>query len=349
MIKNPTPKALSFFTTLFITVIAGIVLFVFRIETLKILISLLAIFVSSFFLILYSLEFFIYRKIKLIYKTIHNQKLQKFSQFRFNELSRIKDPVSDVSEEVLEWAATQRHEIDQLKLNEIFRKEFLGNVSHELKTPIFSIQGYINTLLDGAMEDTEVNIHFLTKAAKATDRLAALANDLESISQLESGSMQMEKETFDISDLIHDVFYSTEFMAIEKGISMGFKEGCDRPFFVEADKYRIREVVSNLVINSLKYGKENGKTLVGLYDMDENILAEITDNGIGIESEYLPRLFERFFRVDKSRVRTNAGEGGTGLGLSIVKHIIEAHNQTINVRSKPGVGTTFAFTLKKSR
>jgi len=348
MIKNPTPKALSFFTTLFIAAIAGIALTVFKVGLVKVGVTLVVVSLSSFFLILYSLEFFIYRKIKLIYKTIHNQKLQKFSQFSFNEISRIKDPVSDVSEEVLEWAVNQKQEIDQLKQNEIFRKEFLGNVSHELKTPIFSIQGYIHTLLDGAMEDTDVNLHFLTKAAKATDRLAALAMDLESISHLESGSLQMETEIFDINDLIHDVFYNTEFMAGEKNISLDFKEGCNRPFFVAADKYRIREVVSNLLINSIKYGKEHGKTLVGLYDMDENILAEVTDNGIGIEPEHLPRLFERFFRVDKSRVRGSAGVGGTGLGLSIVKHIIEAHNQTINVRSRPGVGTTFAFTLKKA-
>ncbi len=346
MIKNPTPKLLSFFTALCISMIVGLVNFIFHASNMQMVLSIFIIFGTSFTLILYSLEFFIYRKIKLIYKTIHNQKLQKFSQFNFTELSRVNDPVSDVNEEVLEWAVNQKQEIDQLKQNEIFRKDFLGNVSHELKTPIFSIQGYIHTLLDGAMEDQEVNIYFLTKAGKATDRLAALAMDLESISQLESGYLQMEMELFDINDLIRDVFYSTEFMAQERHISLGFKEGCDRPFFVEADKYRVREVLSNLIINSIKYGKEGGKSLVGLYDMDENILIEVTDNGLGIEAEHLSRLFERFFRVDKSRVR--GSEGGTGLGLAIVKHIIEAHNQTINVRSKPGIGTTFAFTLKKA-
>ncbi len=345
MIKNPTPKTLSFFTSLCVSLIAGLISFIFKSGYTEMIVSVIVVFFTSFTLILYALEFFIYRKIKLIYKTIHNQKLQKFSQFNFTELSRVNDPVSDVNEEVLEWAADQKIEMDQLKQNEIFRKDFLGNVSHELKTPIFSIQGYINTLLDGAMEDQEVNIYFLTKAGKATDRLAALAMDLESISQLESGYLQMEMELFDINDLIRDVFYSTEFLAQERHITMGFKEGCDRPFFVEADKYRIREVLSNLIINSIKYGKDGGKSFVGLYDMDENILIEVTDNGLGIEPEFLPRLFERFFRVDKSRVRGT--EGGTGLGLSIVKHIIEAHNQTINVRSKHGIGTTFAFTLSK--
>jgi two-component system phosphate regulon sensor histidine kinase PhoR len=227
---------------------------------------------------------------------------------------------------------------------ERYRKEFLGNVSHELKTPIFNIQGYINTLLDGAWEDQEVLIHFLKKAAKSTDRIASLVEDLESISQLESGFLTMEMEIFDINDLIHDIFDSLDFRAAEKNIRLDFKEGCDTPFIVEADKDRVRQVIINLLVNSIKYGKENGYTLIGLYDMDENILIEVTDNGIGIEEEHLPRLFERFYRVDKSRSRD---EGGTGLGLSIVKHIIEAHDQTINVRSTKGVGTTFAFTLKK--
>jgi len=347
MIKNPTPRILSFFTALFISLIGVIVSLVFKSTLTEILFSFLVVFGTSYFLILYALDFFIYRKIKLIYKTIHSQKVQKFDQLKFPELGMVNDPVSAVTQEVLDWAADQKTEIDQLKKNEIYRKEFLGNVSHELKTPIFSIQGYVHTLLDGALDDPEVNIHFLKKAAKATDRLAALVNDLESISQLESGYLQMEMESFDIHDLIKEVFSSAEFLTQDSGISLDFKEGCNRPYWVEADRYRIREVVSNLVINSIKYGKDHGRTLIGLYDMDENILVEVTDNGIGVETDLLPRLFERFYRVDKSRSR--GSEGGTGLGLSIVKHIIEAHNQAINVRSKTGIGTTFAFTLKKAK
>ncbi len=347
MIKNPTPRILSFFTALFISLIVGIVSFLFKSSLLELVLSTLVIFVTAYILILYSLDFFIYRKIKLIYKTIHSQKVQKFDQLKFPELSMVEDPVSAVTQEVLDWAADQKTEIDQLKRNEIYRKEFLGNVSHELKTPIFSIQGYVHTLLDGALDDPEVNIQFLKKAAKATDRLAALVNDLESISQLESGYLHMELETFDIHELIREVFSSADILTQEGGTNLDFKEGCNKPFWVDADRYRIREVVSNLIINSIKYGKNSGKTLIGLYDMDENILVEVTDNGIGVEPELLPRLFERFYRVDKSRSR--GGEGGTGLGLSIVKHIIEAHNQAINVRSKLGVGTTFAFTLKKAR
>jgi len=347
MIKNPTPRILSFFTSLFISLIGVIVSLVFKSSLTEIFFSMLVVFTTSYILILYALDFFIYRKIKLIYKTIHSQKVQKFDQLKFPELGMVSDPVSAVTQEVLDWAADQKTEIDQLKKNEIYRKEFLGNVSHELKTPIFSIQGYVHTLLDGALDDPEVNIHFLKKAAKATDRLAALVNDLESISQLESGYLQMEIEPFDIHDLIKEVFSSADFLTQDSHIVLDFKEGCNKPFWVEADRYRIREVISNLVINSIKYGKDHGKTLVGLYDMDENILVEVTDNGIGVETDLLPRLFERFYRVDKSRSR--GSEGGTGLGLSIVKHIIEAHNQAINVRSKPGIGTTFAFTLKKAK
>jgi len=347
MIKNPTPRILSFFTALFISLVVGVISYFFHSTTLELVLSFSVVFITAYILILYALDFFIYRKIKLIYKTIHSQKIQKFDQLKFPELGMVNDPVSAVTQEVLDWAADQRTEIDQLKRNEIYRKEFLGNVSHELKTPIFSIQGYVHTLLDGALDDPEVNIHFLKKAARATDRLAALVNDLESISQLESGYLQMEMEYFDIHELIKDVFSSADILTQDAGINLDFKEGCNKPFWVEADRYRIREVVSNLVINSIKYGKDQGKTLVGLYDMDENILIEVTDNGIGVETDLLPRLFERFYRVDKSRSR--GGEGGTGLGLSIVKHIIEAHNQAINVRSKPGIGTTFAFTLKKAK
>src|SRR5690606_26719975 len=200
------------------------------------------------------------------------------------------------------------------------------------------------TLLDGATDDPEVLRHFLGKAAKSADRLADMVDDLEIISNLESGYVAMEYEVFDIHDLIKDIFDSLEYMAGQKNISLGFKEGCNYIMIVEADKDRIRQVLVNLVINSIKYGQQNGKILVGMYDMDENVLIEITDNGIGIPPQHLPRLFERFYRVDKSRSRK---EGGTGLGLSIVKHIIESHEQTINVRSTPGIGTTFGFTLKK--
>ncbi len=307
------------------------------------LLLLVVVFITSYFLFRYSIEIFIYRKIKLVYKNIHSLKVRKLDP-RIGDINML-DPINEMEKEVRDWAEDKSSEIEQLRTMEKYRKEFLGNVSHELKTPIFNIQGYINTLIDGAWEDQEVLIHFLKKAAKSTDRIASLVEDLEAISQLESGFLTMEVEIFDVNDLIRDIFDSLDFRAAEKNITLDFKEGCDMPFIVEADKDRIRQVVINLIVNSIKYGKEDGHTLVGLYDIDENILGEVTDNGIGIEEEHLPRLFERFYRVDKSRSRD---EGGTGLGLSIVKHIIEAHDQTINVRSTKGVGTTFAFTLKKA-
>jgi two-component system, OmpR family, phosphate regulon sensor histidine kinase PhoR len=344
MTKNPTPKSIAFYTSILVSLLVGFFTY-FLEKNLVVLGSIIAIsFFSSYFLFLYSIEIFIYRKIKLVYKNIHNLKIRKLEPSKNPEITST-DPITEVEKEVRDWADDKSIEIAQLRTMETYRKEFLGNVSHELKTPIFNIQGYISTLLDGAMEDPEVLVHFLKKASKSTDRIATLVEDLEAISQLESGFLTMEMEIFDINDLINDIFDSLDFRASEKNITLDFKEGCDRPFIVEADKDRIRQVVVNLIVNSIKYGRENGYTLVGLYDMDENILVEVMDNGIGIPEEHLPRLFERFYRVDKSRSRE---EGGTGLGLSIVKHIIEAHNQTINVRSTPGIGTTFGFTLKKA-
>jgi two-component system, OmpR family, phosphate regulon sensor histidine kinase PhoR len=343
MNKNPTPNSIALYTSLLLTLFVGIAAYFIFFKIWLTFILLTLVFLFSYFLFRYSIEIFIYRKIKLVYKNIHSLKVRKLDP-RMSDMNML-DPINEMEKEVRDWADDKTSEIEQLRTMERYRKEFLGNVSHELKTPIFNIQGYINTLLDGAWEDEEVLIHFLKKAAKSTDRIASLVEDLEAISQLESGFLTMEMEIFDVNDLIRDIFDSLDFRAAEKNITLDFKEGCDMPFIVEADKDRIRQVVINLIVNSIKYGKEDGHTLIGLYDMDENILIEVTDNGIGIEEEHLPRLFERFYRVDKSRSRD---EGGTGLGLSIVKHIIEAHDQTINVRSTKGVGTTFAFTLKKA-
>lgn len=342
MNKNPTPRSIAFFTSLLLTGLVGISSYFIFHQLFLTLAFLVLVFLFSYFLFLYAIEVFIYRKIKLVYKNIHSLKVRKLDP-KISDINML-DPINEMEREVRDWAADKTSEIEQLQTMERYRKEFLGNVSHELKTPIFNIQGYVNTLIDGAWEDPDVLIHFLKKAAKSTDRIASLVDDLEAISQLESGFLTMELEIFDINDLIHDIFDSLDFRAKEKNIKLSIKDGCDVPFIVEADKDRIRQVIINLIVNSIKYGKEDGHTYVGLYDMDENILIEITDDGIGIEEEHLPRLFERFYRVDKSRSRDG---GGTGLGLSIVKHIIEAHDQTINVRSTKGVGTTFAFTLKK--
>lgn len=345
MLKNPTPRVLALFTALLIALVAGIPVFLFGLAFLQGILVMAAVTLVAYILIYYSLEYFIYRKIKLIYKSIHQFRTQRSEYAAVPSFGESRnDPIAAVASDVQEWAEARKGEIETLKKTEEYRKEFLGNVAHELKTPIFNIQGYINTLLDGAMDDPEVLRHFLNKAAKSADRIAVMVDDLETISNLESGRESMEFEIFDINDLIKDVFDSLEYMAGQKKIILDFKEGCNYTMIVEADKYRIRQVLVNLVTNSIKYGRQNGKTLVGMYDMDENVLIEVTDNGIGIAPAHLPRVFERFYRVDKSRSRM---EGGTGLGLSIVKHLIESHRQTINVRSTPGIGTTFGFTLKK--
>jgi two-component system, OmpR family, phosphate regulon sensor histidine kinase PhoR len=345
MIRNPTPGNISLFTSFILALLVSGVVYVVNPEISDVLISFGVVLVSSFILFFLAIEIFIYRKIKLIYKTIHRLKTQRHLSDALRETSLRHNPIDEVNDEVLAWAKSQATEIEQLRKLETFRKEFLGNVSHELKTPIFNIQGYIHTLLDGAIDDPDVNIRFLKKAAKSLDRLSDLVEDLISISQLETGQMKMEMEKFDIHALCVDIYESMEMRANEKGIELTFKEGCDKPFWVLADKYRIRQVMVNLIVNSIKYGKQDGVTLVSFYDMDENLLIEVADNGEGIEAMHLARLFERFYRVDRHRSRD---EGGSGLGLAIVKHIIEAHNQTINVRSKIGVGTTFGFTLRKA-
>jgi two-component system phosphate regulon sensor histidine kinase PhoR len=283
------------------------------------------------------------QEIKIIYKSIVSEKISR--EKAYEKVNLDMDIIGDVNKEVSDWQQYRSDEIEELRKMETFRKEFLGNVSHELKTPIFNIQGYIHTLIDGGLEDTEVNIQYLQRAARSVERLCLIVDDLEAISKLESGEMILEQRTFDINELVKDVFESLELQAKEKKISFAIKDGSDRAFYVIADKERIRQVLVNLLVNSIKYGKESGRTVAGFYDMDENILVELTDNGIGIAPQHIPRLFERFYRVDKSRSRE---QGGTGLGLSIVKHILEAHSQSINVRSTFGVGTTFALTLKKA-
>lgn len=344
MFKNPTPRGLAFFAAFIAAFFTAICTALFRSHLWEVVVCTSVVFTTSFIAFFYSLEYFIYRKIKLVYKNIHYLKTEK-NTIRNSATLKSGDPIANVSTEVMEWAQDKASEIEQLKKMENYRKDFLGNVSHELKTPLFAIQGYTDTLLDSDLDDPDLIRHFLKKAAVNSDRLADLIEDLEAISQLESGELTMQMETFDVHDLVGDVFDSIEFKAAEKGIELSFKEGSDRPYIVEADKNRIRQVITNLLVNSIKYGNKDGFTKVGLYDMDENILVEVTDSGIGVDAEHLPRLFERFYRVDRSRSRE---EGGTGLGLSIVKHIIEAHNQSINVRSKPGLGTTFGFTLAKA-
>ena len=262
-------------------------------------------------------------------------------------LDELKDKhVESISEELSAWAETSDMEIARLKETEKFRKEYLGNVAHELKTPIFNIQGYISTLLDGGLEDELINRKYLERTEKSIDRLINIVNDLDTISKLESNMNRLEMEKFDIVALTKEIAEQAEMEADKKGIRISIK-GADNlpsPFWVLADKHYIGQVIVNLVINSIRYGKEGGLTRVHFRDMLDKILVEVEDNGLGISKEDLPRVFERFYRTDKGRSRE---QGGTGLGLAIVKHIIEAHGERISVRSEPGVGSTFSFTLKK--
>lgn len=235
-------------------------------------------------------------------------------------------------------------ELERLRNNDLYRKEFVANVTHELKTPLFNIQGYVHSLLDGALEDREVNRMFLDKAARNIERLATLVADLETITQLETGGVVFEPEVFDLNALVVDVLESLEIKASGRNKTLSFNEGSQRSVYVHADKEKIRQVLVNLVENSIKYGVDNGKTWINLIDDNQNVLVEVSDDGPGIPAEHLDRLFERFYRVDKSRSRD---AGGTGLGLAIVKHIVEGHGKTIMVSSEVGSGTTFRFALDK--
>lgn len=295
-------------------------------------------FIASYLGFRITVERFIYKKIKIIYRTIHNLKLKKGDDSKDFSLNQIQRDVED-------WDNLNKKEIDRLKGLESYRREFVGNLSHELKTPIFNIQGYLLTLLEGGLHDPKINVNYLEKASKSVDRMISLIENLDDISKLESGVIELDIEKVDLVKLIKEVISLLEDQAQNNGITLFFMDMPSKPIRVSIDAVGINQVLVNLIVNSIKYGKDGGKTLIKMFDMDENILIEVADNGTGIAEDHLPRLFERFYRIDKSRARTS---GGTGLGLSIVKHIIEAHNQTINVRSTPGVGSTFSFTLKKA-
>ncbi len=304
------------------------------------------LFIICYLLIRYFTEKFIYRHIKLIYKFIAQTKATKREEF-FNKSLLPEKSLQEVSAEVEEWAEQKKQEIETLKNNEQYRKEFLQNLSHELKTPIFAVQGYVDTLLSGAMDKEEVARKFLLNTSKNIDRLVNLVGDLDEISKLESGEQLLFNQNFVIQELIVDVFESLSIKAAEKNIKTLIKKGTELPITVFADKEKIRMVFINLIDNAIKYGKPNGTIVFSAYKTGVgNTLIEITDDGYGISEEHLVRIFERFYRTDLARSRK---EGGSGLGLSICKHIIEAHGQNIHVRSTIDVGTTFGFTLESKK
>lgn len=302
------------------------------------------VFIAVYLIIQILVGRFIYDKIRLIYKTISIQKSEKG---KVKDLLENDENLFDrVRKEVEEYERNKVAEIEQLKTMENYRKDFFGNVSHELKTPIFNIQGYIETLLDGAVDDPTINKQYLLKAAANVERLNNIVQDLLEISQYEAGKLTLEIDRFDVTQLVKEIFDSFEIKAHDKKIKLNFKKGSDKPFYVMADKARIAQVFNNLIVNAINYGNQDGEVSIGFFEMEPNLLIEVGDNGPGISEEHLPRLFERFYRVDKHRSRT---EGGTGLGLSIVKHIVEAHGQSINVRSTIGKGSTFWFMLKRAK
>lgn len=282
-----------------------------------------------------------YNKYQSILSKLSDQlpeKLNRSSLEKSDTLETIEKQIEVIIEE-------RKKEIEHLKKLETYRKEYIGNVSHELKTPIFNIQGYIQTLLDGGLEDSNVNRKFLERADKSVERMITIVEDLQTITQFETGELVLDIESFDILALAKDVCDTMDMRAKTRNISLIVREMDNVSFLVSGDRFRLRQVLANLVVNSIKYGKDGGETKIQLRDNGNFIMVEVSDNGIGIEKHHLPRLFERFYRVDKSRSRD---QGGSGLGLAIVKHIIEAHDQHINVMSTAGVGSVFSFNLPKA-
>ena len=329
---------ITFFSTGFLALLLW---FFLKFSSLIVLVFGLSIAVFSFFVIQYRVEKFIYRRVKKIYDDVS---LLESSSFRNQPITT---DMATLTQQVKKFATDKKLEIETLKVREEYRREFLGNVSHELKTPLFTVQGYLSTLLDGALNDKSVRKKYLERAEKGVERLIYIVEDLDMISKLEMGDVNLEMSKFNIVELVQSVFDLLEMTADKKNIILMFDRRYSRAVNVFADQEKIQQVLSNLVMNSIKYGKENGTTEVTIEDLiDDKIIVRIRDDGEGIEKHNLPRLFERFFRVDKSGARS---EGGSGLGLSIVKHIIEAHGEKIYIESEFGKSSEFSFTLEKDK
>lgn len=349
--KNSTPRQIAIRAAFSIAVVNAGLLIVFAIIIGEgfvwwtVPVFLLGTSITSYLVVLFYLDRYIYRKIKLIYKTIHSQKVS--TDAKRDNIYFDQPIIEEVEKEVQAWAKVKAQEQDRYESFAKYRRRYIGDISHELKTPIFNIQGYLHTILDDpeVMDDQKFVRKFLRKAARNVERLQTIVEDLSAISRLESGELVLDMEEFDIQELCAEVIEEMYLKSQENEVELGFKDGAATGFMVKADRESIRQVIINLVNNSLKYGTPQGSTKIGFYDMDTYILCEVADNGIGIPEKHLPHVFDRFYRVDKSRSRQ---KGGSGLGLAIVKHIIEAHHQTINVRSSPSLGSTFGITLEKA-
>lgn len=330
----------SLYIALFLTLLSAI--FFFREANIFYLLffSLLTYFIS-FVVIQYRVERFIYRRVKNIYDDLT---LLESTNLREQPITT---DMGTLTKEIDKYARDKKIEIETLKIREEYRKEFIGNVSHELKTPLFTIQGYVDTLLDGGIEDENIRKKYLARASKGVERLTYIIKDLDMITKLEVGDLSLEKENFDMVKLVQSVFDLFEMKAAKKHITLTFDTNYSNPIMVYADKERIQQVLTNLIVNSIKYGREQGTTEISIENLIKNkAIIRVTDNGEGIAKANIQRLFERFYRVDKSGSRQ---QGGSGLGLSIVKHIIEAHEEKIYIESELGVGSEFSFTLEKTK
>ncbi len=341
-----SPRNISLFISILVAIATGVFsslsLLIGNLDFWKFLIvEILAVFIIAYIITFYAIRKILINKITPVYKII-----QQTANSNLNNIDSFdnKNIVEETEKDVTNWFKLKTREIEKLKKLEKYRREFLGNVSHELKTPIFNIQGYVSTLIDGGIDDKNINKKYLERADQSINRLITIVSDLESISKLESGELELNRENFNIIQLVKDIIDLQEMRANKLNIKVQICTN-EKSILVNADRQRILDVLNNLIINSLIYGKQNGTTSITFYDMENKVLVEVSDNGVGIEEKYIPRLFERFFRVDKSRSRD---QGGTGLGLAIVKHILEVHGETIHVRSTLGEGSAFSFTLSKA-
>ncbi|MBD3891501.1 sensor histidine kinase [Olleya marilimosa] len=300
-----------------------------------------ATFSVSFLITQFRVEKFIYKRINKIYKDLTLLEAVSFSK------KSITTDMATLTKQIDQYAKNKKLEIETLKVREEYRKEFMGNISHELKTPLFTVQGYLETLLDGAINDKNVAGKYLERANKGVERLIYIVKDLDMITKLEVGDLSLNVDTFDIVALVQSVFELLEMKAAKKKITLTFDMDYKYPIMVKGDEERIQQVLTNLIVNSIKYGREKGTTEISIEKLIKNkVIVRVTDNGEGIEKKHISRLFERFYRVDKSGSRK---EGGSGLGLAIVKHIIEAHDEKIYVESEFNIGSEFSFTLEKAK
>ena len=348
VLENQSKISSSIFSLALVNVMVCLICFLgldyfgnFNIGIPYLLLSSFACFVTGFLVLYYFYYISVTRKINALGEKIRKRFLNNEIPQKYNQLEE-EDGLALLEEKVDYLIESREKELAHFENLDSYRKEYLGNVSHELKTPVFNIQGYIDTLLNGGLEDVTINFEYLHRAEKSIDRLINIIDDLETITQMESGELHLDIDVFDIANLCKDIYASMELSASKRNIKLELAKRYDKPVHVKADKFRIRQVLGNLVTNSIKYGKENGTTLITLSYLNDDVILEVEDNGDGIPAKHLPRIFERFYRIDKGRSRE---QGGTGLGLAIVKHIIEAHEKSIKVESDVGKGTKFTFSL----